>query len=162
MMFCEIKVREDGREKWVDADKWFAERVEKYSKVSYKGKSVDPYPDRVKAFYKKIPKDLFDEWTDAYPNVNVKEELNKCKAWLLSNTNKAKKDFKRFTNNWLAKAMQNGGFIPVQIDKRVEKEIKQHNDYMKQASVDVATDEERQEIIKGVMDTLKWKKKKKI
>ena len=105
---------------------------------------------------------MFDEWTDAYPNVNVKEELNKCKAWLLSNTNKAKKDFKRFTNNWLAKAMQNGGFIPVQIDKRVEKEIKQHNDYMKQASVDVATDEERQEIIKGVMDTLKWKKKKKI
>ena len=68
----------------------------KIKKVKYGGKSVNPYPDRVKSFYNNIPKDLMEEWKKAYPNVNIDEEVNKCRVWLLSNTSKAKKDFKRF------------------------------------------------------------------
>ena len=44
-MFFEIKVRIDGKEKWVDARKFFDHMITEYSKVSYKGKSIDPYPD---------------------------------------------------------------------------------------------------------------------
>ena len=153
-MFCEIKVRVDGQEKWVDARKFFDYMITEYSKVSYKGKSVDPYPNRVKSFYDNIPKDLFDEWTDAYPNVNINEELKKCKAWLLSNTNKAKKDFKRFTNNWLAKAMQNGGFIPVQIDKK----IKKHKEYMHKAEQKMASNEEKKDILDDIISNLRKRK----
>ena len=54
-MFLEIKIRKDGEEKWVNADKFFSYMVERYSKVTYKGKSIDPYPDRVNKFYDDIP-----------------------------------------------------------------------------------------------------------
>ena len=48
-------------------------------------------------------------WTlkEAYPNVEVDQELNNAKMWLLSNTKNAKADFKKFVNNWMAKSMRN-------------------------------------------------------
>ena len=160
-MFCEIRVRVDGQEKWVDARKFFDYMITEYSKVKYGGKSVNPYPDRVKSFYNNIPKDLMEEWKKAYPNVNIDEEVNKCRVWLLSNTSKAKKDFKRFTNNWLSRAMGYGGSIPVQLDQKIDKQIKQHQEYMKNAEQDAASEKERKEILQGVMSNLKWKKKTK-
>ena len=36
---------------------------------------------------------------------SIQEELPIIEAWLLTNTNKAKKNFKSFTNNWLSKRM---------------------------------------------------------
>ena len=101
----EIKVRVNGEERWADADKLF-----KYlypDKVDIAGKMPDPYPQKVKAFFNSIDEELIKVWVAAYPNVNVKEELPIIKAWLLTNTNKAKKNFKSFTNNWLSKRMTN-------------------------------------------------------
>ena len=95
-LFFEIKVRINGKEEWKDAKKVFKYLLEDYSKVSYGGKIADPYITRINKFYSDIPQALLDSWKEAYPNVNIDQEIQKCKAWLISNTSKAKKDFKRF------------------------------------------------------------------
>ena len=157
-MFHEIKVRIDGQEKWVDSRKWFEHMIKEYSKVSYKGKRVDPYPDRVNKFYNELPKDLMDMWAKAYPNVDIKSECERARVWLLSNTNKAKKDFKGFTNRWLGKACQNGGSIPVIMEHKVEKQIKRHKEYMQQAEERSATPEEISEILSEFTNKMESKK----
>ena len=57
-LFLEIKIRKNGEEKWVDARKFFDYMIKEYSKVTYKGKSIDPYPDRVNKFYNDIPEEF--------------------------------------------------------------------------------------------------------
>ena len=99
----EIKVRVNGKERWADADKLYADLYP--DKVDITGKMPDPYPQKVKAFFNSIEEDLIKVWTAAYPNVDIKAELPMIEAWLLTNTNKAKKNFKSFTNNWLSKRM---------------------------------------------------------
>ena len=153
MMFFEILVRIDGQEKWVDGKKVFKYLLEDYSKVSYGGKVVDPYNTRIQKFYSNIPQELLDTWSKAYPNCDIPEQLRKCEAWLLSNTNKAKKDFKRFTNNWLSRAMENGGNIPVEIDYKIEKQIKKQKEYIRNAEIDSAP----QEWVKDLLQKTKRK-----
>ena len=141
-MFFEIQVRVNGEEKYVDGHKVFKYLLQEYSKVNYKGKVIDPYTTRIDKFYSNIPQALLDTWKEAYPNVDIKQELMKCKAWLLSNTNKAKKDFRRFSNNWLAKAMQNGGQLPVDMsDKKLDQQIAKRKLYVKQAEEEAAPQE---------------------
>ena len=156
-MFLEIKIRKDGQEKWVDARKFFDYMIKEYSKVKYEGKAVSPYEDRVNKFYDNIPQNLLDMWSKAYPNVDIKVENEKARVWLLSNTNKAKKDFKGFTNRWLGKACQNGGSIPVVMEHKVEKQIKEHKEYINRAEQNSATAEERNEIISDVLKKLSYK-----
>ena len=153
-MFFEILVRIDGQEKWVDGKKVFKYLLEDYSKVSYGGKVVDPYNTRIQKFYSNIPQELLDTWSKAYPNCDIPEQLRKCEAWLLSNTNKAKKDFKRFTNNWLSRAMENGGNIPVQVDKQIDRQIKKRNEYIKQAEVASAPQEWVKELLKETKEKM--------
>ena len=153
-MFIEIKVRVDGEEKWVDARKFFDYMIKEYSKVKYTGKKISPYEDRVNKFYDNIPVNLTEMWKKAYPNVDIKGECEKARVWLLSNTNKAKKDFKGFTNRWLGKACQNGGSIPVVIEHKVEQQIKKHKEYVEQATQDSASREEIQEILADVKKKL--------
>tara|TARA_Y100000593_G_scaffold94221_1_gene192267 strand:- start:1815 stop:2297 length:483 start_codon:yes stop_codon:yes gene_type:complete len=128
-MFLEIKIRKDGEEKWVDAKKFFKYMLEEYSKVTYEGRVVEPYPDRVNKYYDNIPDTLMETWRKAYPNVDIKQELLNMRAWLLSNTNKAKKNFNRFSNQWLARAMQNGGSIGMSFTNKselvIEKKMKE-------------------------------------
>ena len=71
--------------------------------------TVKPYAERVSNFFDNINGDLKQTWTDAYPNIDIDYQLGKAKAWLLSNTNRAKRDFPKFINNWLAKAMEMPG-----------------------------------------------------
>jgi len=158
-MFLEIKIRKDGEEQWVDARKFFEYMVKEYSKVKYEGKAVSPYEDRVNKFYDNIPQNLLDMWKKAYPNVDIKAECEKARVWLLSNTNKAKKDFKGFTNRWLGKACQNGGSIPVVMEHKVEKQIKEHKEYIYQAQQDSATAEERKAIMNETLSKLSNKLK---
>ena len=61
-MFLEIKIRQNGQEKWVDARKFFDYMIKEYSKVKYSGKKIDPYEDRVNKFYDNIPQNLLDMW----------------------------------------------------------------------------------------------------
>jgi len=153
-MFLEIKIRQDGEEKWVDARKFFDYMIKEYSKVKYDGKKVSPYEDRVNKFYDNIPVNLIEMWKKAYPNVDIKGECERSRVWLLSNTNKAKKDFKGFTNRWLGKACQSGGSIPVQMEHTIEKAIIKRKEYVEQATQDSATREEIQEILADVKKKL--------
>ena len=158
-MFFEIKIRENGKERWADARKVFNFLLEEYSKVKYDGKKVEPYPDRVSNFYDNIPKDLIEQWKEAYPNVDIEGECRKAKVWLLSNTSKIKKDFKKFTNNWLSRAGENGGSIPVVMEHKVERRIQEHKRYVEQATENPATPEEKQEILSEILANLSKKKK---
>jgi len=158
-MFLEIKIRKNGQEQWVDARKFFDYMIKEYSKVKYEGKEVSPYEDRVNKFYDNIPDNLIQMWRKAYPNVDVKGECEKARVWLLSNTSKAKKDFKNFTNRWLGKACQNGGSIPVQVEHSIEKAIIKRKEYVEQATQDSATADERNEIISSVLKKLSNKER---
>ena len=153
-MFFEILVRVDGKEKWVDGRKVFKYLLEDYSKISYGGKTVDPYNTRIKKFYSNIPQELLETWKKAYPNVDILEQTKRCESWLLCNTNKAKKDFKRFTNNWLSRAMDNGGSIPVQVDKQIDRQIKKRNEYLKEAEVDSAPQDWVKELLKETKENM--------
>ena len=153
-LFLEIKIRKNGEEKWVDARKFLDYMLKEYSKVSYSNTLALPYNERVNKFYSNIPQHIIDSWTEAYPNVNIKQECSNAKAWLLSNTSKAKKDFSRFTNNWLAKAMQNGGNIPVQVDKQIDRQIEKRNNYLKEAEVDSAPQDWVKELLKETKENM--------
>ena len=157
-MFLEIRIRKNGEEKWVDAHKFFDYMIKEYSKVTYKDKSIDPYPDRVNKFYNDIPEEMIDMWAKAYPNVNIKAECEKARAWLLTNTNKAKKDFKGFTNRWLGRACNNGGQTIIKVDKVYEKQQRQE-EYRRELEKSKATDEERSNAIQSIKEMLNRKKK---
>tara|TARA_R100001163_G_C5032860_1_gene172632 strand:+ start:230 stop:712 length:483 start_codon:yes stop_codon:yes gene_type:complete len=158
-MFLEVKVRVNGEEKWVDARKFFDYLVKEYSKVSYQGKSVNPYPDRVNKFFDEMPKELIDMWAKAYPNIyDIKAECEKARAWLLTNTNKAKKDFKGFTNRWLGRACNNGGQTIIKVDKIYEQQQRQV-EYQREMEKNSATDEEREQAIKSIKEMLKKRKR---
>ena len=156
-MFIEINVWVNGEKRRADARKVFKYLLEDYSKVSYNGKVAEPYEERVAKFFDNIPDTLIQEWKKAYPNVDIKSECAKARAWLVSNTGKAKKDLKRFTNNWLAQAMNNGGKMPVQTDSVVERQIKEQRKYYKSMvdREDIATPEERKQMLMSAFKTKK-------
>ena len=157
-MFIEVKVRVNGEDKWADFRKLFDYMIKEYSKVKYDGKKIDPYEDRVNKFYDNIPVNLIGMWKKAYPNVDIKGECERARVWLLSNTGKAKKDFKNFTNRWLGKACQSGGSIPVQMEHTIEKAIIKRKEYVEQATQDSATREEIKEILAETMNKMKANK----
>ncbi len=52
-----------------------------------------------------------DLWVSAYPAVDINQELNKIRAWLLSNPTKikTKRGMPKFINNWLSRTQDKGG-----------------------------------------------------
>jgi hypothetical protein len=159
-MFLEIKIRKNGEEKWVDARTFFKYMIEEYSKVTYGGKVVEPYPDRVNKFFDEMPKELIEMWSKAYPNVDIKAECEKARAWLLTNTNKAKKDFKGFTNRWLGKACNNGGQMPMSFTNKSELILnKKMREFRKQQEI-AAQDSAPQDWVKDLISQTKRKMKK--
>lgn len=51
------------------------------------------------------------EWARLYPNVDVYQELNKMRGWLLANPTrrKTRNGIMRFVNNWLSREQDRGG-----------------------------------------------------
>ena len=77
-------------------------------------------------------------WDEAYPAVDIKQELLKMKAWLVSNPEKRKKNYKRFINYWLTKVQDKGGNKKV-VDKGFEESGKYKN--IKTTHIDNVTGE---------------------
>ncbi len=77
-------------------------------------------------------------WEEAYPAVDIKQELLKIKAWLVSNPEKKKKNYKRFINNWVVKVQDKGGN-----KKNTTKEIEESGKYknIKTTHIDNVTGE---------------------
>jgi len=64
-----------------------------------------------------VTKEQIDNWSKLYPNVEVDSEIRKMIGWLDGNPSKRKtmQGMKRFANNWLAKAQDQGGQKPKSI-----------------------------------------------
>lgn len=58
-----------------------------------------------------VPLDKISTWQQAYPAVDVKQELQKMRAWLESNPSrrKTRKGIGRFINSWLSREQDRGG-----------------------------------------------------
>tara|TARA_Y100000296_G_C5137978_1_gene239329 strand:- start:76 stop:552 length:477 start_codon:yes stop_codon:yes gene_type:complete len=146
----------DGRERWADADKVFAHLIQNYMKAELGGKKPEPYTDKVNNFFKLIDAEWVDALKKAYPNVDVDQELETAKMWLLSNTSQAKSNFKKFINNWMAKAMRNGG----KTEKPVVDGRSQYPKYVVEdiPEEDLASQEEINEMMQGIKDKLARRK----
>ena len=92
-----------GKIRWADADKVFAHLMERYTKTIPNGEKPQPYKEKVENFFATVDVEWLQALRKAYPNVKIDTELDKIKMWLLSNS--PKRNLKKFTNNWLAKAM---------------------------------------------------------
>ena len=134
-----IQVKVGGEIRWADADKVFAHLMERYTKAIPKGEEPKPYKEKIENFFATIDVEWVSSLKKAYPNVDIDTELGKAKMWLLSNT--PKRNLKKFTNNWLAKAMgnkQNKQTEAVLYEKYVKPVINEE---------DVASPEEIKEIL---------------
>ena len=100
-----IQVQAGGQVRWAAADKVFAHLMERYTKTIPNGDKPQPYKEKVENFFATVDVEWLSSLRNAYPNVDIDTELNKAKMWLLSNS--PKRNLKKFTNNWLAKAMGN-------------------------------------------------------
>lgn len=71
-----------------------------------------------------VPLDKISNWKQAYPIVDVEQELRKMIAWLDSNPNKKKtrKGIARFINNWLENAQNRGGATRFTVSNNVSQE----------------------------------------
>ena len=98
-----IQIQAGGEIRWADADKVFAHLMERYTKTIPNGDKPQPYKEKVEHFFAVIDIEWVSALRKAYPNVDIDTEMNKAKMWLLSNS--PKRNLKKFTNNWLSKAM---------------------------------------------------------
>lgn len=53
-------------------------------------------------------------WSEAYPAVNVRQQLSAIKAWLINNpkNRKTANGMRRFVNSWLGREQDRGGKVP--------------------------------------------------
>ena len=96
----------DNKPNWISLEEF--KKLLFDEEITTKGMPL-AYPEKVKSFFDQVFRthSILQIWREAYPNVEIESELNLAKAWLLSNTGNAKKDFKKFCNIWLARAMKN-------------------------------------------------------
>ena len=140
-----IRIKVGEEERWADADNAFAHLMKNYMKSELKGKKPEPYKDKVNNFFNQVDEDWIEALKKAYPNVDVSQELESAKMWLLSNTSQAKSNFKKFLNNWMAKAMRTGKTEKPAEDGRTKYEKYVHPVIKDE---DVATPEEIREILR--------------
>ena len=106
-MKIKVLIKKDGKEYFADGDKVFDWLYERYLKNEGRKVSsrVVPYKTKLENFFSKAATDV--EWitdlTKAFPGIDIVQELQKAKTWLLSN-NTHRKDLKKFCYNWIAKA----------------------------------------------------------
>ena len=115
--------------------------MESYMKKIPNGDKPKPYKEKVENFFATIDVEWLSSLRKAYPNVDIDTELGKAKMWLLSNS--PKRNLKKFTNNWLAKAMgqkQNKTTEAVIYEKYVPPVINED---------ELASPEEIKEILRG-------------
>ena len=98
-----LQINVGGKIRWAEADKVFAHLMERYTKTIPNGEKPQPYKEKVENFFATVDVEWLQALRKAYPNVDIDTELDKIKMWLLSNS--PKRNLKKFTNNWLAKAM---------------------------------------------------------
>lgn len=54
--------------------------------------------------FENLSSEMLQAWAEAYPAIDVRQEIAKAKAWLLANPKNRKSNLERFLTNWLTKA----------------------------------------------------------
>lgn len=67
-------------------------------------KEAKPAFDFVTGEFTGIPDLLVATWQEAFPAIDVRQEIKRAAAWLLSNPKNRKSDYRRFLNNWLTRS----------------------------------------------------------
>ena len=80
------------------------------AKASPQKAPLKPYKEKVNDYYDNITDEFKGELKEAYPNVDIEQELKESRMWLITNTNKAKKNFDAFITRWMAKQMESASF----------------------------------------------------
>jgi len=128
-----------------------AKKVNKISK---------PYDVRVNEYFDGINQELIQSWADAYTALNIKEELKKAKAWLLSNPTNQKKKFSRFVNNWLSNAKPEPSTVGGKsVYRHAQEQNKAFEAYMLEAKDNCAEQEDVSSIMNETLNNLKKKGK---
>ena len=76
-------------------------------------------------------------WKDAYPAVDIEQELRIAREWLLANPSKRKSNYRQFINNWLRREQDKGGRSQVRLGPgghpmtRKEEKEKKIDDWIK-------------------------------
>ena len=60
------------------------------------------YSSKVVNFFKSVDPLWLEQLTIAFPRQNIEDEFNKMRAWLISNQDKRKKNFRSFAMKWLS------------------------------------------------------------
>lgn len=136
-----------------------------------------PYKDKVDDYFNNIEETFINDLKEAYPNVDIKQELKSMRLWLITNTNKAKKNFDAFVTRWLAKKMESESYkagpgknvnVIQQEQSMAESEIKaqklqkKHDDYIAEATKNAASQDEAKNEINKALDMLRNKRKGKL
>ncbi len=104
-----LYIQKNNKEYWADGDKVFAWLYERYVKNEGRSKKAKgkpmPYSEKLDNFFAEISldKQWLSDMGKAFPGINIKNELDKAKMWLISNKS-YKKDLKKFCYNWIARA----------------------------------------------------------
>ena len=137
----------DNKPKWISLEEF--KKLLFDEEITTKGMPL-AYPEKVKSFFDQVFRthNILQIWREAYPNVEIESELNLAKAWLLSNTGNAKKDFKKFCNNWLARAMKNPNKTAVVKSRHEKSNEDLYKQKRKWAKEKPASQEEIKDILK--------------
>ena len=57
----------------------------------------------------KVSENQVKRWQEAFPAVDVKQQIKSAHSWLDCNPKNGKKDIKRFLNNWLSRCQEKAG-----------------------------------------------------
>ena len=100
--------------------------------------AIKPYKQKVDEFYDSLDEEFINELKEAYPNVDIDQQLKESRLWLLTNTNKAKKNFQAFITRWMGKQMEhvsynNGpGKSVKKINEQEEADLRHQKDMQKE------------------------------
>ena len=143
-------------------------------KTSRKKAPLKPYKEKVNNYYDNITDEFKGELKEAYPNVDIEQELKESRMWLITNTNKAKKNFDAFITRWMAKQMESASFnngpgisnkitnetAQIEAEEQKRKEIQDKQDaYVKEMEDRSNEEGGGQDIILDTLQALKDKRK---
>lgn len=58
----------------------------------------------INSLFQNIPENLLLKWKESCPGINIKQEIAKAEAWVLSNPKLKKSNWSRFLTNWMVRA----------------------------------------------------------
>lgn len=69
-----------------------------------KGRASKPDFDAATGKIINLPEAVMQKWSNAYPAIDIRKEVERAEAWLLANPKNRKSDYVRFLNGWLSRA----------------------------------------------------------